>query len=87
MRDAIELEWAGVPAIPIIHEAVRGSAQSMARLSGHPDYDFLVVDYPWIPTAMWADDEIQKLAESIAPSVIDRLCGRPGDDRFERSGG
>ncbi|MFK7895803.1 MAG: hypothetical protein AB8G23_08215 [Myxococcota bacterium] len=81
MRDAIELEWAGIAAVPIIHEAVRGSAQSMARLSGHPDYDFVVVDYPWIPTAMWSDSEIQNLAEAVAPTVIERLCGKTGADR------
>jgi hypothetical protein len=78
LRDAIELEWAGIPAVPIIHEAVRGSAQSMARLSGHPDYDFVVVDYPWTPTAIWADDEIQSLARAVAPTVIERLCGKTG---------
>lgn len=50
----------------------------MARLSGHADYDFVVVDYPWTPTAIWSDDEIQKLAREIAPTVIDRLCGKTG---------
>ena len=78
MRDAIELEWAGIPAVPIIHEAVRGSAESMARLSGHAGYDFVVVDYPWTPTAIWSDEEIQKLAREIAPTVIARLCGKEG---------
>ena len=86
MRDAIELEWAGIPAVPIIHEAVRGSAQSMARLSGHADYDFIVVDYPWTPTAIWGDDEIEKLAKTIAPTVIDRLCGKFGGISDERTG-
>ena len=75
MRDAIELEWAGIPSVPIIHEAVRGSAQSMARLSGHPDYDFVVVDYPWIPTAIWSDAEVADLAKAVAPRVIEKLCG------------
>lgn len=74
MRDAIELEWEGVPSLPIIHEAVRGSAESMARLSGFPDYGFLVVDYPWIPTAVWTDDEVRALARQLAPRVIERLA-------------
>ncbi|MBK7951582.1 MAG: hypothetical protein IPK00_23140 [Deltaproteobacteria bacterium] len=73
MRDAIELEWAGVPSLAIIHEAVRGSAESMARLSGFPDYGFILVDYPWIPTAVWTDDEVRTLARRVAPQVIERF--------------
>ena len=74
MRDAIELEWEGVPSLAIIHEAVRGSAESMARLSGFPDYDFILVDYPWTPTAVWTDEEVRALARALAPKVIERLC-------------
>lgn len=73
MRDAIELEWAGVPSLPIIHQAVRGSAESMARLSGFPDYDFIVVDYPWTPTAVWTDEEVRDLARILAPKVLEKL--------------
>ncbi len=57
----------------IIHEAVRGSAKSMAKLSGVPDYDFLLVDYPWIPTAIWDEGEIQRLAKEVAPRVLAKL--------------
>jgi hypothetical protein len=74
LRDAIELEWEGIPSLPIIHEAVRGSAESMAKLSGFPDYGFLLVDYPWIPTAVWTDEEVAELARVLAPAVIDALC-------------
>lgn len=73
MRDAIELEWEGVPSLAIIHEAVRGSAESMARLSGFPDYEFLSVDYPWTPTAVWSDDEVGDLARILAPKVLAKL--------------
>ena len=73
MRDAIELEWAGVPSLAIIHQAVRGSAESMARLSGFPDYDFIVVDYPWTPTAVWTDEEVRELACILAPKVLEKL--------------
>jgi len=59
--------------VAIIHQAVRGSAQSMARLSGVPDYGFIIVDYPWIPTAIWSDAEITDLAKLVAPQVLARL--------------
>ena len=57
----------------IIHEAVRGSAKSMAKLSGVPAYEFLLVDYPWIPTAIWDEGEIQRLAKEVAPRVLAKL--------------
>ena len=69
MRDAVELEWAGVPSVPIIHEAVTGSAESMAKLSGVPDYPFVVANYPHIPTAIWSDEEIETLAADLVPAV------------------
>ena len=73
MRDAIELEWEGIPSAPIIHEAVRGSAESMAKLSGIPDYPFIIEGYPYIPTAIWSDDEIRTLAKQVAPAVMSLL--------------
>jgi hypothetical protein len=73
LRDAVELEWAGIPSLPIIHHSVRGSAESMAKLSGVPDYPFLIVDYPYIPTALWSDDEVARLADEITDGVIGML--------------
>ena len=70
MRDAVELEWEGIPSLPIIHSSVRGSAESMAKLSGIADYPFLIVDYPYIPTALWSDEEVEGLATGITDSVI-----------------
>ena len=70
MRDAVELEWEGIPSLPIIHSSVRGAAESMAKLSGIADYPFLIVDYPYIPTALWSDEEVEKLAVGITDSVI-----------------
>jgi hypothetical protein len=73
LRDAIELEWAGIPTATIIHKAVEGSALAMAKLSGVPDFSFILVDYPYIPTALWSDEEIRKLASEVAPAVRERL--------------
>ena len=73
MRDAIELEWAGIPTAAIIHKAVQGSAESMAKLSGVPDFPFVIVDYPFIPTAIWSKEEIRDLAREVAPKVRARL--------------
>jgi hypothetical protein len=69
LRDAVELEWEGIPSVPIIHRAVQGSAESMAKLSGLPDYPFVIAEYPYIPTAIWSDAEIDTLAATLAPAV------------------
>ena len=76
MRDAVELEWAGIPSVAIVHETMAGSAQAMARVSGMGDYGFVTVDYPHVPLAVWAPDEIRQIAHQVAPRVIGRLTAR-----------
>jgi len=73
LRDSIELEWAGIPTAAVIHRAVQGSAEAMAKLSGVPDFPFVIVDHPWIPTAVWTKEEIRDLAREVAPKVRARL--------------
>jgi len=69
LRDAIELEWAGVPSVCIVHEALTGSAAAIARISGHPDYPFLTVGLPYPPSGEWSDDECRAVARQLAPEV------------------
>lgn len=73
MRDAVELEWAGIPTVCIVHTEMNGSARAIARISGHESYEFLSVDYPHIPTAIWDDAEIELIAERMAPAVRELL--------------
>ena len=73
MRDAVELEWEGIPTVCIVHTEMTGSARAIARVSGHDDYEFLVVDYPHIPTAIWSDEEIQQVADELTPQVRELL--------------
>jgi hypothetical protein len=69
LRDAVELEWAGIPTVCIVHNELRDSARAIARISGHPGYPMITVDYPYIPTATWSDHEIEVLAKELAPQV------------------
>ena len=73
----MELEWAGIPSVCIVHQELRESAGAIARISGHPDYPMITVDYPYIPTATWSDDEIEILAKHLAPIVREMLLGSP----------
>ena len=73
MRDAVELEWAGIPSVAIIHESMAGTARAMARVSAMPDYAFVTIDYPHVPLGVWTPDEIRAMARDVAAAVIDRL--------------
>jgi hypothetical protein len=69
----VELEWAGIPSVAIVHESMEGTARAMARVSGMPDYRFVTVPYPHIPLAVWSDDEIDEVARQLAPQLLARL--------------
>ena len=69
----MELEWAGIPSVAIVHEAMAGSAAAMAEVSGMRGYGFVTVPYPHIPLAVWTDDEIDEVARDLAPEVLARL--------------
>jgi hypothetical protein len=77
LRDAVELEWEGIPSVAIVHESMRGTAEAMARVSGMPGYEFLTVDYPHVPLAIWTPDEIAEVAAELAPQIVTRLTKRP----------
>lgn len=70
MRDAVELEWAGIPSVAVVHHTMAGTAKAMARVSGMPDYPYLTVDYPHVPLAIWTPQEIDDVARELAPQVI-----------------
>ena len=59
----------------IVHHELRDSAAAIARISGHPDYPLVIVDYPWIPTATWTDAEIADLVDVLLPAVRAALLG------------
>lgn len=77
MRDAIELEWAGIPSVTVCHTALHGGADAMRRLSGVPEYPFVTVDYPYAPMATWTPEEAKAVAKQIAPKVLERLTRGP----------
>ena len=73
MRDAVELEWAGIPSVAIVHETMAGTARAIAGVSGMPDYEFVTLDYPFVPLAIWTDDEIDEAARLVVPHIMCRL--------------
>jgi hypothetical protein len=75
LRDAIELEWAGIPAVAIVHEALRGSAHAMRTMSGMPNYPFLEIPFPLPPVGPWTPEELDGLAAALVPGIIRQLTG------------
>jgi hypothetical protein len=75
MRDAIEFEWAGVPAAALIAEPLVRSAESMKRISGMPDYAYATVAFP---IGSLKPNQIRERAAEIAPRVAELLL-RGGD--------
>jgi hypothetical protein len=73
LRDAVELEWAGIPTACVVHTELIGSARAIARISGHEHYEFLDVGYPHVPTAVWTPEEIQLIADAITPKIRELL--------------
>jgi hypothetical protein len=73
LRDAIELEWQGIPAVCIVHEALSASANAMRTLSKMPLYPFLEVKFPLPPIGPWTPAEVDVLCDELAPLVIEQL--------------
>jgi hypothetical protein len=70
LRDAVELEWAGVPSVAIIHQTMAGTARAMASVSAMPDYGFVTVDYPHVPLAVWTPEEIKEVASDVVDAIV-----------------
>jgi hypothetical protein len=73
MRDALDLEAAGIPAVCIVHEALVPAVQALCKLVGAPDYPFVVVGYPYNPTGVWSPDECAAMAAQVIDAVRERL--------------
>jgi hypothetical protein len=73
MRDALDLEAAGIPAVCLVHTALTPAVQALCKLVGAPDYPFVVVDYPWNPTGAWSVEECNALVSQVIDAVRDRL--------------
>jgi hypothetical protein len=73
LRDSLEMEWAGIPSVTIVHEALAGSANSMRVISKMPDYPFLKVRFPLPPVGVWTPEEIDALCDELLPKIVDQL--------------
>jgi hypothetical protein len=76
IRDAMELEWAGVPAVALVHEAVRIGVDTMIKLSGMSGYPYILVRAPLTSVCDWSDQQIEQVAADLAPQLVEMLTRR-----------
>ena len=72
------MEWAGIPSVAIVHEALAGSADAMKKMSRMPDYPYVRVTYPTPPTGIWPQAECEALIERLLPQIVERLLAPRG---------
>ena len=67
MLDAVILEKAGIPAIPIITDAFESTAREMAELWGVPDFRFVMMPHP---LASLTPEDVERRAEELLGQVL-----------------
>lgn len=75
MLDAILLEKAGIPAVPVITDAFDNTAKEMAELWGVPEFRFMMMPHP---LASLSAAEIARRAGDLVGGVTGLLLdGQP----------
>ena len=75
MLDAILLEKAGIPTVPVITDAFDNTAKEMAELWGVPEFRFVMMPHPM---GSLSDDDIARRAEGLVAHVTGLLLeGQP----------
>lgn len=70
MADVILMEQRGVPSAAICTDALRPSADAMARIQGMPGYRFAVVPHP---VSSLDESQVEERARLAAPQVLEIL--------------
>ena len=78
VRDAIDLERVGIPAVPVVHEALYGSARTIAGIAGLPKFPFATVTYPHMSLANWNEAECRDVAEMVVDDIARLLVKTEG---------
>jgi hypothetical protein len=70
LLDAIILEKAGIPAVPVITDAFENTAREMAELWGVPDFRFVSMPHP---LGSLTPEGISRRVELLVPAVLGLL--------------
>ena len=75
IRDAMELEWEGIPSVAVVHEDMLPGVRAMTRLAGMPGYRYVVVDNSRTSLCDWDDSTVASVAKEIAGEAEALLGG------------
>jgi hypothetical protein len=78
LRDAIEFEWAGRPAVAVVTDALVGAAEQMKRVSRMPEYPYVVTPFP---VGNLTREELQGRARDIIDAALGLTRARSHDSR------
>jgi hypothetical protein len=70
LLDAVMLEKAGIPAVPVLTDAFDSTAKEMAELWGVPDFRFVMMPHP---LASLTTDDIERRADELVGKVLNLL--------------
>ena len=70
MLDAVILEKAGIPAIPVITDAFGSTAREMADLWGVPGFRFVTMPHP---LASLNPETVERRADELVDKVLQLL--------------
>jgi len=65
LLDAVILEKAGIPAVPVVTDAFESTTREMASLWGVPEFSFVMMPHP---------------LASLSPALIEQRAGQLTDD-------
>jgi hypothetical protein len=76
LLDAVMLEKAGIPTVPIITDAFDSTAKEMAELWGVPDFRFVMMPHP---LASLTAAGVEERADELVGKILGLLQeGQPG---------
>ena len=70
MLDAVMLEKAGIPAIPVLTDAFDSTAREMAQLWGVPDFRFVMMPHP---LASLSEAQVDERATALVEHILNLL--------------
>ena len=66
----MELEWAGIPSVALVHEDMLPAVDAMTRLADMPDYPYVVVGRTRTSLCDWDDATVAAVAKEIAGETM-----------------
>ncbi len=87
LRDALELEATGIPAVLLVHTALVPAVNALNQFLGGGDQAMVRFGYPHDPTAHWTKEESALRREMIAGAVRDQLVRGPAGAGARAEGG